>query len=467
MCRSRAVLLVLLLAAAAGALLALPLLFHGTETAGGGRSGESATAERLEAPPPPSAPSAAPEGRTTESARGTADAQSTASLRVTVLDPWNRPVDSARVRAIPLGQPSRERWRRSGRGDQISLLLPRGEPMRIEAESTSHFYREVAEPVLAEQGEVTVVLRARAARVSGRIVAETTGRSIPGARFEFAFEGIGGIEDRLPAHLSPEGEFDFLVRAGEVHLFAGVPGLGKADWSASLLEGEWRGGIVLALGGGPLCSFAGRVSDDEGDPIRGALVVLTSFSPRREPTQVSVSSDADGEFRAELLGAGEYRFTASAFPLESAGPVRISLDEGPNEASVVLARASGLRIRGVLPDGSSVEEGQILIRRGARFVARATVLPAGEEPRGVARSRFDTRSAGGRIEGVRLLEDPTSWSGERALAPADREGYHAIEGLAWGEYEVIVVAPPFVGRTGVFVRPGETERVDVFVTERG
>ncbi|MCI0587680.1 MAG: carboxypeptidase-like regulatory domain-containing protein [Planctomycetes bacterium] len=460
--RSRAVLF--LLALAAGALLAFPILFHGTDSAGGGRPGETATEERSEAPPPPPAPSAPAEGRTTKGVRGSADASSVANLRVTVLDPWNRPVDSARVRAIPLGQPSRERWRRSGRGDRISLLLPRGEPLRIEAESTSRFYREVKEPVLAEQGEVTVVLRARGARVSGRVVAESTGRSIPGATFEFGFDGT---DYRLPASLSPEGEFDFLVRAGEVHLFAGVPGLGKADWSASLLEGEWRCGIVLPLSGGPLCSFSGRVSDDEGDPIRGALVVLTTFSPRQEPTQTSVSSDVEGDFRVEPLGAGEYRLTVTAFPLESAGPVRVVLDEGANVASVVLARSSGLRIRGVLPDGSSVEEGQILVRRGARFVARATVFPARVERHGGARSRFDTRSAGGRIEGVRLLDDPSFWTGERALGPADPEGYHRIDGLAWGEYEVIVVAPPLVGRADVFVRPGETERVDVFVTERG
>ncbi|MGH7151690.1 MAG: carboxypeptidase-like regulatory domain-containing protein, partial [Planctomycetota bacterium] len=423
--RSRAVLLLLLLAAAAGALLAFPFLFHGTDSGGEKPSGEVATGEKAEPTPPPSTPSAPVEGRTAESVRGSAEAASVARLRVTVLDPWNRPVGTARVRAVSLEQPSRERGKTSGRGDRISLLLRRGEPLRIEADSTSRFYGGTAEPVLADQGEVTIVLRAKWARVSGRVVTEATGRSVPGAQLEFASESSDG---RLAAFLSPEGEFDFLVRAGDVDLFAEVPGLRRAERSESLVEGEWRGGLVLALGGGPLCSLSGRVSDEEGDPIRGAQIFLMSLSSFPEATHVSVASDLDGEFHVEPLGAGEYRFAVYAFPLESAGPVRIALDEGANEASVVLARAALLRVRGVLPDGSPVEEGQILVRRGARFVARATVLPAGEEHRGVARSRFDTRSAGGRIEGVRLLDDPTSWIGERALAPADREGCHAIEG---------------------------------------
>src|SRR5262245_46415607 len=126
--RSRVILL--LLAAAAGALLAFPFLFRGAESGGGEPSPEVATRTRAEAPPLPSRPSA-PAERRSEDVRGSADPASSARLRVTVLDPWNRPVSTARVRAVSLDRPGQDRWRTSGRGDRISLLLPRGVPLRI------------------------------------------------------------------------------------------------------------------------------------------------------------------------------------------------------------------------------------------------------------------------------------------------------------------------------------------------
>ncbi|HKB15406.1 MAG TPA: carboxypeptidase-like regulatory domain-containing protein, partial [Planctomycetota bacterium] len=253
------------------------------------------------------------------------------TLRVSVLDPWNRPVKEVEVVASSIDAPPRTLARASGRGDDIALHVPPGEPLRIGAKSDGFFFPGSLESILPDRKEVTVVLALKGGRVSGRVLASETGRPDPDAILCWVTgDDASNLAGRAP--LSSDGSFDLLVPDGTVQLVATARRRGAAEVCQDLRPGDWRSGIELALPKPRLASLTGRVTDDLGTPVRGAKVRLDAVQ-KREGNAIrvqgycvgEVAGDEDGRFSFQKAGAGAHDLSASASGLEPTGSIRIQL----------------------------------------------------------------------------------------------------------------------------------------------
>ena len=394
-------------------------------------------------------------------------------FRVRVLDPWNRPIEDVKVVVLSTDVPPRTLAAARGRGDKIELLVPPGEPLRIEARSDAFFFPGSLEAVLPEREEVTLSLALKGGRLSGRVVASETGRPDPNALLSYVTgDDASNLAGR--ATLSSNGTFDFLVPDGSVQLLATGRRRGTAEICEDLRPGEWRSGIDIALPRPTVAALSGRVTDDLGTPVPGARIRLDAVGVTEgEAIRVQgysvgeVATDGDGRFSFREGGAGAHDLSISASGLEPTGNLRIHLEEGSNAIEVALARAGRLRIRALLPDGSAMANGEILLSRGGKPVA---ILPLFQSRRN--RNAFDqTRprpvvlSGAYRVTGVQVEETEIASRPEVPTA-ADAEGYHVFEGLAWGEYDVSVDSDASSGRRSVHVDPGGTTSVEVRLTPK-
>ncbi len=391
-------------------------------------------------------------------------------LRVLVLDPWKRPVEDVKVVASSTGVAPRTLASVKGRGDRIDLLVPPGKPLRIEARSDEFFLPGVVELDLPEREEVTLVLAMKGGRLSGRIVASETGRPDSTARLGY-WTGEEDDPDAGSATLSPEGEFDFLVPDGTVRLVATARRRGTAEVCQDLRPGEWRSGIEVALPRATLASLSGRVTDDLGMPVPGAQVRLDAVHKRESGITTvqgylvgEVVADGGGRFLLGEAGKGAHALSVSASGLEPTGCVRVHLEEGSNAVDVALARAGTLRVRALLPDGSPMATGEILVSRGAIQVAVVHVFRrhAWREGSGLTSVVL---SGAYRISGLRVEEGRVPFPLRSAAVP-DSEGYHILEGLAWGEYQVNVDSDASSGRRSVHLDPGGTTSVEIRLTPK-
>ncbi len=395
-------------------------------------------------------------------------------LRVLVLDPWKRPVEDVKVVASSTGVPPRTLASARGRGDRIELLVPPGEPLRIEARADETLHPRVEESVLAERGEVILVLPLKGARLTGRVVASETGRPDPNAELVYWVEADhdAGVWN---AKLSPEGAFDFLVLDGTVQLLATGPRRANAGRCEDVRPGEWRSGIEIALPRPTSASLSGRVTDDLGRPVPGAQVRLDSVVSYEVEEHQSVrlrpvgeaAGDGEGRFRFEEVGAGEQVLRVTAPDLESTGPVRILVKEGENTAEIVLARTGRIRVRGILPDGSRMESGEILLDREGKRVGQAHLFRMRDRRvRGkvLTPSRLNRLLRAARVSGVQVVvEDEAPVTSDPVGLP-DEEGFHVLDELPWGSYELRMDSDSSSGRRSVHVDPGGTSTVEVRLT---
>ncbi|HKB16887.1 MAG TPA: carboxypeptidase-like regulatory domain-containing protein, partial [Planctomycetota bacterium] len=353
-------------------------------------------------------------------------------------------------------------------GDRIELQVPRGETLRVEAKSDALFMPGVLEPVLADREEVTLVLPLKGGRLTGRVVASETGRAEPDALLSYVTgDDASNLAGRAP--LSSDGTFDVLVPDGTVQLLATGRRRGTAEVCQDLRPGDWKTGIEIALPRPTSASLSGRVTDDLGSPVPGARVRLDAVGKQEgEAIRVQgyavgeIAADADGRFAFLEAGAGAHDLSISASGLESTGSIRIQLAEGSNSVEVALARAGRLRVRAVLPDGSAVANGEILVSRRGKRVA---ILPIFQSFKN--RTAFEARrpsavvfSGAYRVAGVQVEESELPSRGEAPGGP-DGEGYRIFEGLAWGEYDVSVDADGSSGRRSVHLDPGGTTSIEI------
>jgi carboxypeptidase family protein len=395
------------------------------------------------------------------------------SLRVSVLDPWNRPIEDVKVVVLSTDVPPRTLAAARGCGDKIEVLVPPGEPLRIEARSDAFFFPGSLEPVLPEREEVTLTLALKGGRLSGRVVASETGRPDPNALLSYVTgDDASNLAGR--ATLSSNGTFDLLVPDGSVQLLATGRRRGTAEICEDLRPGEWRSGIDIALPRPTVAALSGRVTDDLGAPVPGARVRLDAVGVTEgEAIRVQgyavgeVATDGNGRVSFREAGAGAHDLSISAAGLEPTGALRIRLEEGSNSVEVALARAGRLRVRAFLPDGTPLTTGEILVSRRGRPVAILPVFQSSKD-----RLPFQQRrpspvvfSGAYRVSGVHVQESELPSRGEAPSGP-DGEGYRIFEGLAWGEYDVSVDADGSTGRRSVHVDPGGTTSVEVRLTPK-
>jgi len=108
---------------------------------------------------------------------------------------------------------------------------------------------------------------------------------------------------------------------------------------------------TVALGRG--AAVAGRVVDDDGQPVAGARVVAASASepfPVIDPRRDGAVTGADGAFRLPVVAAGTYRLTASDARHAPATSPPLVLDGTHPREGVELVLAAGASVHGVVRD---------------------------------------------------------------------------------------------------------------------
>jgi hypothetical protein len=381
----------------------------------------------------------APEEREASEAMG--------SLEVRVVDPWDRLVESAEIRARRLDVPDAEPILAS-RGEG-TLELPLGVPHRIDVLTHLCFEPGVREPVYADSGQFTVQLLSRCARISGRVVEAETGKLLPYAALAYRTEGGGGAAG-FPS------EFDLLVPAGELRLELGASDREPAKRVFHLASGQWLRDLEIPLAKGSRSVVEVRVVDPEGDPAAGAKVRCWTFSGMRTD-QASAGTfeslgekvtDSSGTFAVSVpLGHAVLYVEAAGF--EPSGSISFEVQDSREEVEITLARGGRLRIRGVRSDGSAVTPTEVTVRREAEVMLR---VRGGHVERAVLRAKVSGSAKAFSMGRESLVTE---------RAAADREKYVTIEGVPLGEYLVVVTAGALKGEAMAFLPAVETVVVDV------
>jgi protocatechuate 3,4-dioxygenase beta subunit len=183
--------------------------------------------------------------------------------------------------------------------DEIALVLPRAQPLRLDFEL--------------------------GAAISGRVVAPS-GEPLQGARVlaRSARPAVGTArdEEREADITDADGRFELYdLRAGSLHLSARHAGFANSEWREVVVDaGQRLGDVELEVRTG--ARLTGRVLSADDVPQAGRWVVchsVESWDP------VRVRTDALGEFQVDALAPGECQIFVLG--LEDEDPGKVSVDE--------------------------------------------------------------------------------------------------------------------------------------------
>ena len=395
------------------------------------------------------------------------------NFRVTVLDPWDRPV-SAQVRARPK-PPSIEAETSAGvdptkrlQNDDVSvetdvdgiaeLHLPISVPFRLEVNAwPSHFEPWAREWILADWGEIVARLTAKCGRITGRVTAADSGDPLDAATVSFSISSEGHVSSGMP--LVQNGMVDFLVPSGVVHVEASAPGHERLSQSVPISPGEWAQ-VEFPLQSKPQAGLSGRVVESGGYPVAGARVSLAYIAMLRAGTRSwarqdigVIETDVDGGFHYSNLGPGEHVLSVKAEGFEPTGSIPLDISLEGDEVEISLARAGTLRLRAVDAAGNELEPLRVILRQGNEIAVEVML-----EPWGLTILRGD-RSF--RVYGAIPATGIASEYRETEKAKKDSEGFYVIEGVLPGEYELLLSREELKGQAIVSVANGKTSVAEV------
>lgn len=194
-----------------------------------------------------------------------------------------------------------------------------------------------------EAGPIELVV-SRAATISGRLELPPELAAVRPLAVDLVMEVTSGTEenpytrvDRRPLELDASlGFFVGDCAPGAYRIRLELPEAGAnriGPWVPfSLAPGEQKAGLLLALAELPV-AIQGRVLDDQGTPVAGAVVVVNA---RR------VQSDAEGRYALRGLDLGETAITATK-PGHARAYQPISYDGARRDVDLVLPRCGGIR----------------------------------------------------------------------------------------------------------------------------
>jgi len=199
----------------------------------------------------------------------------------------------------------------------------------------------------ATRTDVAIAMRS-GAELAGHVVDER-GRGLEGIPVE-----LRAPTDRLPRMTvtASDGSFSFRGVRGEVSVTALPYDLPPVRESL-VIEDRARVTVELALSSA-LYTLRGRVVDERGFGVSGALLAVSSKSPQT-PTQRTAKSDSDGTFSVPALPEPPFELTAEhpAFSpaqiseIETLDGVRVVMSAGVTFLGEVLDDWTGDALRGV------------------------------------------------------------------------------------------------------------------------
>ncbi|MEE8526400.1 MAG: carboxypeptidase-like regulatory domain-containing protein [Thermoanaerobaculia bacterium] len=305
-----------------------------------------------------------------------------------------------------------------GAGGFVVADLRPGEPLSLTIRKTGYLSQRLDAVKAPSSKPVEVVLR-RAARISGVVVGEG-GEPVAGARVE-----IAAAADRLrlsvrDATTDAGGRFEIEgVALGSLSLAADADGyLPYRATDLRATEGQSIADLEVTLVLG--ATIAGRVTDSDGRPVAGAVVLGYPVGERGTFVRRQGTSGEDGRYRLAGVGTGPHRVAAEH--QDFARRVReIAVEPGVNELDLELE--SGAEVNGRVVDATG----------GPVSGASVTLEDSASSFRGEAPRATSGGDGGFILRGV--------LDGTYSLV-ADKEGYARGRG---GERFTITAAAPVSG----------------------
>ncbi|HEX6863780.1 MAG TPA: carboxypeptidase regulatory-like domain-containing protein, partial [Thermoanaerobaculia bacterium] len=400
-------------------------------------------------------------------------------------------------------------WGRTGSEGTFEIRAPSGDRGRVEAAATG-YTRFVFQWKRDENAPLTFLL-GPAAPISGQVVDEA-GKPVEGAKVATITnppDYRGGLEDRW-AWSGPDGRFVLRrLPAGRVHAVAAV----KEGFAPARQLGDSTAPLRLTLRRGTLA--AGRVVDEQGQPVAGAELALVPAEQDLTPRpriDFSAVSDAKGSFRIPNVSAGRFDLHASRPGFTSTTRSGILIPENEAQADIgEVTLPPGVAIEGIVVDerGRPIQGAEVVLnpfgpdnvpgderfiyrdrvetgpdgrfriadlRRGMRVGLKAvhpdlnTAEMAGVEAPTAEPVRLRLtrpRSLEGRVKdrqgepvaGARLYFSDTAgeplgggWDHREAKARTDAEGRFVLSGLKPGTAYVTAMASGYRSRSGQAVQ---------------
>lgn len=281
-----------------------------------------------------------------------------------------------------------------------------------------------------------------AALLEGTVVNKVTGAPVRHAHVAYLKIPSQGASAGT-TDTDSDGHFSVLIEAGSYRIWVEKPGFAAQTYGASTPEG---GGAILGLAPGqqardvnflmvPLGAIAGRVFDEDSEPLQNTSVQVLRFSfatGRRQLIPITSASTNDrGEYRAYNLAAGKYFLLATPRPAPTSRPAaRNALLPEVQQSFVsvyypgVLDFASASEIS--LPEGGDLSDVDFHIQKTPAVMVRGRLISPVQD------------FAGSRLQVVLAHNDGGVSSMGRTTAIVDENtGRFEFHGIAAGSYLLI------------------------------
>lgn len=295
--------------------------------------------------------------------------------------------------------------------------------------------------------------------LEGSVINKLTGAPLKGAHviYNRTDASASGSSSPISSDTDAQGRFTLQLVAGSYRLWVERSGFARQIYGALSPAGE---GSVLALAPGqqlrqllfgmtPLGAIAGRIVDEDGDPVQGVGIQVLRFNysaGHRQLVPVAGATSNDrGEYRVYGLAAARYLLLASppGTPMSSA-PGGGGLVADAQDTYVAAYYPGALEADSAsavsLPEGGELNDVNFDLRKIRAATLRGRLVsPAG-------------KLSGSQIQVVLAHDDKNSASFiDRAAAAIDpATGRFEIHGVAPGSYLLVASAllgdRPFAGR---------------------